>query len=66
SAAPAALPVPLSAPPQAAPAPAPKPLDAAGAADIERRLETLKRLHDKGLITDDEYRQKRKEILQLL
>ncbi|MDE2626162.1 MAG: SHOCT domain-containing protein [Burkholderiales bacterium] len=66
SAAPAALPVPPSAPPQAAPAPAPKPLDAAGAADIERRLETLKRLHDKGLITDDEYRQKRKEILQLL
>ncbi|MDE2298373.1 MAG: SHOCT domain-containing protein [Burkholderiales bacterium] len=33
---------------------------------MERRLETLKRLHDKGLITDDEYRQKRKEILQLL
>ena len=64
SAAPAALPPPPPAPPQAAPAP--KPLDAAGAADIERRLETLKRLHDKGLITNDEYQQKRKEILQLL
>ena len=65
TAAPAALPPP-PAPPQAAPAPAPKPLDAAAAADIERRLETLKRLHDKGLITNDEYQQKRKEILQLL
>ena len=67
TAAPAAL-APLQAAPPAAPqaAPAPKPLDAAGAADIERRLETLKRLHDKGLITNDEYQQKRKEILQLL
>ena len=50
----------------AAPPPARKPLDAAGAEDIERRLQTLKRLHDKGLISEDEYQQKRKEILQLL
>ena len=33
---------------------------------IERRLETLKRLRDKGLITEEEYQHKRKEILQLL
>jgi len=42
------------------------PLDAAGAQDLERRLETLKRLREKNLITEDEYQQKRKEILQLL
>ena len=48
-------------------APAPRaPLDAAGAQDLERRLETLKRLREKNLITEDEYQQKRKEILQLL
>lgn len=46
--------------------PARKPLDATSADDIERRLETLKRLRDKGLISEDEYLQKRKEILQLL
>jgi len=43
-----------------------KALDAAGADDIERRLETLKRLREKGLISEDEYQHKRKEILQLL
>lgn len=43
-----------------------RPMDAAGAEDIERRLETLKRLREKNLITEDEYQQKRKEILQLL
>ena len=51
--------------PVAAPAPR-KPLDPTGADDIERRLETLKRLRDRNLITEDEYQQKRKEILQLL
>jgi hypothetical protein len=30
---------------------------------VERRLEVLKGLHDKGLISDVEYEQKRKEIL---
>jgi len=66
-AAPAALPAaaPAAPPPAAAPV-ARKPLDAAGAEDIERRLETLKRLRDKGLITEEEYQHKRKEILQLL
>ena len=43
-----------------------KALDAVGDDDIERRLETLKRLREKGLISDDEYQQKRKEILQRL
>jgi hypothetical protein len=68
-AAPAAAPVPAA---QATVRPAAslpttrKALDAATAEDIERRLETLKRLHDKGLISDDEYQQKRQEILQLL
>lgn len=50
----------------AAASPSRTPLDAAGADEIERRLETLKRLRDKGLITEDEYQQKRSEILQLL
>jgi Short C-terminal domain len=71
AAAPATAATPGPAPPAtvrpAAAAPAPrKALDAAAAEDIERRLETLKRLHDKGLISDDEYQQKRQEILQLL
>ena len=57
---------PLQAAPSAAP-PAPRrSLDAAGSDDFERRLETLKRLRDKNLITEDEYQQKRKEILQQL
>jgi hypothetical protein len=60
---PAATPVPAA---QTAAPPVRKALDAAGADDIERRLETLKRLREKGLITEDEYQQKRKEILQLL
>jgi hypothetical protein len=67
-AAPAAA-TPAAVAPTPAPAAAPvarKPLDAAGAEDIERRLETLKRLRDKGLITEEEYQHKRKEILQLL
>ncbi len=43
-----------------------KALDAPAAEDIERRLETVKRLREKNLITEDEYQQKRREILQLL
>ena len=68
AATPAAVAAPAS-PASPSPAAAPvarKPLDAAGAEDIERRLETLKRLRDKGLITEEEYQHKRKEILQLL
>ena len=66
--APAATPMPPLAATGPAPAvqPARKPLDAASADDIERRLETLKRLREKGLISEDEYLHKRKEILQLL
>jgi hypothetical protein len=64
-AAPAPAAPPLVAPVAAPPAPR-KALDPASADDIERRLETLKRLRDKNLITEDEYQQKRKEILQLL
>lgn len=52
------------APPPAAPVR--KALDAPAVEDIERRLETLKRLREKNLITEDEYQQKRREILQLL
>jgi hypothetical protein len=40
--------------------------DATFADEIEQRLLTLKRLRDKGLISEEEYQQKRKEILQLL
>jgi hypothetical protein len=64
----AAAPAPAPAP-EPAPAPAPaarKALDAPAVEDIERRLETLKRLREKNLITEEEYQQKRKEILQLL
>lgn len=58
-AAPAAAPVP-------APAPAPRVRDAAFAEEVEQRLGTLKRLRDKGLITEDEYQQKRREVLATL
>ena len=62
--APAAAPTPAPAPqPAQAPAPA-KATDKSE--DIERRLETLKRLRDKNLISEDEYQQKRKELLQQL
>lgn len=62
---PAAMtPAPLAAP-VAAPSPR-KPLDAAGAEEIERRLETLKRLREKNLISEEEYQLKRRDILQLL
>ena len=59
----AAVPAPVAKPvePAAAPSKAPEKSD-----DIERRLETLKRLRDKNLISEDEYQQKRKELLQLL
>lgn len=63
AAAPTAAPAPASPAPAAAPA---RPRDAAFADEIEQRLTTLKRLRDKGLISEEEYQQKRKEILQLL
>jgi hypothetical protein len=65
---PAPAPAPLVAAPAVPAAPAApivKPADPK-ADDIERRLTALKQLRDKGLITDDEYKQKRKDILQSL
>ncbi len=64
--APAPAPVPVAAPaPQAAPA-AVAPPPAAAPTDAEGRLRTLKRLRDTGLISEDEYQQKRGEILRTL
>lgn len=54
------------APPAAAPAPAPAALPAASGDEIERRLTTLKRLRERNLISEEEYQQKRREILQQL
>ena len=52
----------------ATPAPVQLPLPATGSAEpaskAEERLITLKRLHDKGLITDSEYQQKRAEVMK--
>jgi hypothetical protein len=53
-----------AAPPAAAQAPAAARSPAAASA--EERLTTLKQLHEKGLITNEEYQQKRREILQAL
>ena len=53
-------------PAAAAPAAAPRVRDAAFAEEVEQRLGTLKRLRDKGLITEDEYQQKRREVLATL
>ncbi len=63
------LPPPVPAPaPQAAPAPAaaPRATAPASADEIEQRLVTLKRLRERGLISEEEYQQKRREILQAL
>lgn len=54
--------VPVAAP--AVPPPAGSP--AAIADEVEQRLVTLKRLRDRGLITEEEYQQKRREVLQKL
>lgn len=64
-AAPAAVPAPAAPAPQSA-APPPRPRDPGFADEIEQRLTTLKRLRERGLISEEEYQQKRKEILQLL
>ncbi len=52
-------------PPAAATAPQ-RPRDAAFFEEQELRLRTLKRLRDSGLITEQEYQQKRKEVLEQL
>ena len=57
---PAPAPVQAAAP---APAPTPAATPAATPASIEDRLSALKKLHDSGLITDQEFNDKRKQIL---
>jgi hypothetical protein len=52
--------------PAAAAAPPLRPRDPGFADEVEQRLTTLKRLRERGLITEEEYQQKRKEILQQL
>ncbi len=67
----AAAPAPMLAPVAVAPVAAaaiavPAAAPAMPIGEPERRLETLKRLHDKGLITDEEFQEKRKDILKSL
>ncbi|MBX3619171.1 MAG: SHOCT domain-containing protein [Rhizobacter sp.] len=63
---PAAMPAPAPAPP-GTPAAAPAPVrDPAFFQEQEQRLRALKRLLDQGLITEAEYQQKRREIVQSL
>jgi hypothetical protein len=50
----------------AAAAPALRPRDPGYADEVEQRLLTLKRLRERGLISEEEYQQKRREILQAL
>ncbi|HSI48812.1 MAG TPA: SHOCT domain-containing protein [Ideonella sp.] len=52
--------------PAAAASPAPRAREAVSADEAEQRLLTLKRLRERGLISEEEYQQKRKEILSLL
>ncbi len=61
-----AIVLPPAAPAQAAPAPAARAATPATADEIEQRLLTLKRLRERGLISEEEYQQKRREILQAL
>ncbi len=63
--APKAAPAAAAAAPPAAPAPA-KPRDAAFFEEQEQRLRTLKRLREAGLISEDEYQAKRREVLSAL
>jgi hypothetical protein len=53
-------------PPAPIPAPAlqTEPAPAAPSSTTEEKLKTLKKLHEDGLITDEEYNEKRKEILK--
>ncbi len=69
----AVAPAPMAAPGAVAPAaaaapaaPALRPRDPGFSEEIEQRLITVKRLRDKGLITEEEYQQKRAEILKSL
>jgi Short C-terminal domain len=65
--APAAAAAPAAAVTPVQPAAAPgRPRDAAFYDEQEQRLRTLKRLRDNNLISEDEYQQKRREVLQQL
>jgi hypothetical protein len=69
SVAPAAAPKTVAPAPAAAAAtsaPALRPRDPGYAEEVEQRLLTLKRLRERGLISEEEYQQKRREILQTL
>lgn len=57
---------PAPAAPAAAAQPALRPRDPGFAEEVEQRLITLKRLRERGLISEEEYQQKRREILQAL
>jgi len=61
--APAAAVAPAAAPPAAPVAPTARPRDAAFYEEQAQRLKGLKLLRDQGAITEEEYQQKRKEIL---
>ncbi|EHR70317.1 hypothetical protein BurJ1DRAFT_1447 [Burkholderiales bacterium JOSHI_001] len=64
---PLATPPAVAAPARPAPAAAvPKSREPMSGDEAESRLSTLKRLRERGLITEDEYQQKRKEILSQL
>ena len=53
-------------PPAPSATPALRPRDPGFADEVEQRLTTLKRLRDRGLISEEEFQQKRREILQAL
>jgi curli biogenesis system outer membrane secretion channel CsgG len=55
-----------SAPPPPPPPPAAAPVPASGGGGLAERLKKLKSLYDQGLITDEDYDAKRKEILESL
>jgi aryl-alcohol dehydrogenase-like predicted oxidoreductase len=57
---------PVKAAPPAVAAPAPVAAPTPGVSKIEQRLELLRKLKTKGLITDEEYQGKKKEILDSL
>jgi len=63
---PSATAVPAAAAPPAAAAAPSTPRDPAFLEEQERRLATLKRLRERGLITEEEYQQKRREVLSQL
>ena len=60
----APAPVTMPRPPEAAPGASTKPRDAAFFAEQEERLRTLKRMREENLITEEEYQQKRRDVLK--